>query len=221
MNEDLRADCLHENVNDEEDFHAWLQLVKRLDEHLQKTRSRQQEVLDQYLRLQSKAGGYGGGGGGKVFSSTKPSTTKAHSTFTRLPSLTNAERDLLREHAGCFKCRKFYMTHCSADCPDRFPAGEGYKMLTARDAMAAKPINTSKKSSSGVPNGRAVNAVMPVSAVLGEGTDSGEKCVAPLTMPHFLWDCLLDGPKLQSSLRVQALIDHGSHVVLIDEALVD
>ena len=85
--------------------------------------------------------------------------------------------------------------------------------------MAAKPINVNKKS--GVPMGRTVHAVMLVSAVLGEGMDSGEKCVTPLTMPYFLWDCLLDGPKLQSSLRVQALIDHGSHVVLIDEALVD
>ena len=31
MNDNLWANCLHENVNDEEDFHAWLQLVKHLD----------------------------------------------------------------------------------------------------------------------------------------------------------------------------------------------
>jgi len=216
MNEELRADCLHDKVNDEEDFHVWLQLVKRLDERLQKTRSRQQEALEQYMRLQGKGGSYGGA---KASSSTRAAPTSARTTFTRLPSLTNAERELLRAHAGCFKCRKFYVTHRSTDCPDGFPPGEGYKTLVERDALAAKPIN--KKSSVGVPTGRVVNAVMPVSAVLGEGTDSGEECVAPLTTPHFLWDCLLDGPKLQSSLRVQALIDHGSHVVLIDDALVD
>jgi hypothetical protein len=218
MNEDLRADCLHDKVNDEEDFHTWLQLVKRLDERLQKSRSRQQEALDQYMRLHGKGGGQGSTSQGKF--SAKPTATKTRTTFTRLPSLTDAERNLLREHAGCFKCRKFYVTHRSADCPDGFPPGEGYKTLTERDATAVRP-NQAKKSSVGVPSGRAVTAVLPVSAVLGEGTDSGEECVAPLTTPHFLWDCLLDGPKLSSSLRVRALIDHGSHVVLIDEALVD
>ena len=95
MNDDLQADCLHENVNDEEDFHAWLQLVKRLDERLQKTCSHQQEVLDQYLRSQNKSHGGGGSMKAQATSSARPSTMKGRATFTWLPSLTNAERDLL------------------------------------------------------------------------------------------------------------------------------
>ncbi|KAG6326194.1 hypothetical protein ID866_12895, partial [Astraeus odoratus] len=34
---------------------------------------------------------------------------------------------------------------------------------------------------------------MPL-AVLGNGSDSGEECIAPLTVPHFHWTCLVDGP---------------------------
>lgn len=63
-----------------------------------------------------------------------------------------------------------------------------------------------------------VAVVMP-SAALGDGTDSGEECVAPFTIPHFTWECLVDGPAASSSVVVSALIDHGSPAVLIDEAL--
>ncbi|OAX30745.1 hypothetical protein K503DRAFT_806793 [Rhizopogon vinicolor AM-OR11-026] len=77
-------------------------------------------------------------------------------------------------------------------------------------------MSTTKKTTTA-----SINVVMPSSAVLGNGTDSGDECIAPFKTPHFLWDCQLDGPSLSSSLCVQALIDHGSHVVLIDEKLVD
>jgi predicted aspartyl protease len=64
-----------------------------------------------------------------------------------------------------------------------------------------------------------VTVVMP-SAVLGNGTDSGEECVAPLQTPHLHWECLVNGPAVSSPLTVSALIDHGSSLVLIGEELV-
>ncbi|OAX33520.1 hypothetical protein K503DRAFT_668693, partial [Rhizopogon vinicolor AM-OR11-026] len=46
MNEDLHNDCRHEKVNEEEDFYKWLELVKRLDEKLQKTVMCQQQAWE-------------------------------------------------------------------------------------------------------------------------------------------------------------------------------
>ena len=48
-----------------------------------------------------------------------------------LPKLTPAERSVLLEHQGCFKCRQLYVNHRSADCPNGFPSPDSYKPLTA------------------------------------------------------------------------------------------
>ena len=58
------------------------------------------------------------------------------------------------------------------------------------------------------------------SAALGNGSKSGDECIAPFSVPHFRWHCLLDGPNTEFSIPVDALIDNGSHLVLIDDALV-
>ncbi|OJA14932.1 hypothetical protein AZE42_12832 [Rhizopogon vesiculosus] len=150
---------LHEKVNEEEDFYKWLELVKRLDEKLQKTVMRQQQVWENYACMR----GYRTSSKPSNQSSSKMESTKSYNTMnTQLHSLTTAERELLKEHTGCFKCRKFYVAHRSADCPDGFPLGEGYKMLTECDALRARSI--SKKTIS-TPAGSAVNVVMPSSAV--------------------------------------------------------
>ncbi|KAG2346923.1 hypothetical protein BDR05DRAFT_1046205 [Suillus weaverae] len=65
-----------------------------------------------------------------------------------------------------------------------------------------------------------VAVVMP-SAVLGNGTDLGKECVAPLQTPHLRWDCLVDRPAVSSPLTISALIDHGSSLVLIGKDLVN
>jgi hypothetical protein len=45
-------------------------------------------------------------------------------------------------------------------------------------------------------------------------------CVAPLETAHFIWPCLLTGPCSNSFEHIDALIDHGSHLVLVDETIV-
>lgn len=40
------------------------------------------------------------------------------STSSRLGPLTQAERTLLNDHSGCYKCRKFYVSHRSKDCTE-------------------------------------------------------------------------------------------------------
>jgi hypothetical protein len=58
--------------------------------------------------------------------------------------------------------------------------------------------------------------------VLNDESDSeDELCIAPFETAHFIWPCLLTGPSSESFECVDALIDHGSHLVLIDESVVD
>jgi len=124
------------------------------------------------------------------------------------------ERTLLMKHKGCFKCRKFYVSHQSKDCTDGAPDASSYKTLTESDANAAKP--KSKTVAAVGP----VGAVMP-SSVLDDGSDSeDDMCVAPFETAHLLWPCLLTGPSSYFSERFDALIDPGSHLVLIDDAVV-
>ncbi|TFY52450.1 hypothetical protein EVJ58_g10012 [Rhodofomes roseus] len=58
-----------------------------------------------------------------------------------------------------------------------------------------------------------VNSPSVVAAVAPVSAD-------PFREPHLLWQCMLDGPLAREPLAVQALIDSGSHTVLIREPLV-
>jgi hypothetical protein len=135
--------------------------------------------------------------------------------FMRVPPLTKEERSLLRKNGGCFKCHEPFTKHTTAMCDNGFPDGATYKPITAA-TITAKKAKKAGKTIAVVEVAKMVAVVMP-SAALGNGTDSDE-CIALLTTPLLLWDCLIDGPS--SSERVQALIDDGSAAVLIDEALV-
>ncbi len=100
------------------------------------------------------------------------------------PPITDAEKALLFQHDGCFKCQQFYAKHRAAECPNGFPSGQGYKPLTEVMAIAAKPrgvhaVMTADTVGEGSCSAT-IAAVMPdYSAVLGNGTDSDEY-VAPL-----------------------------------------
>jgi hypothetical protein len=134
--------------------------------------------------------------------------------------LTPAERALLADHSGCFKCRKFYVSHRSKECTDGSPDATTYKPLTEADAIAAKNgSNKTEKPVKPVAAVAPIGAVMPSSVLEGD-SDSDDKCVAPLETPHFFWPCLVTGPSSESFERIDALIDHGSHLVLINEDVV-
>ena len=55
---------------------------------------------------------------------------------TVLPQLTQAERTIIYDHRGCFKCRRLYVDHKGANCPNNFPSGSSYKPLTVEYAEA-------------------------------------------------------------------------------------
>ncbi|KIO11021.1 hypothetical protein M404DRAFT_966898, partial [Pisolithus tinctorius Marx 270] len=222
MHPDLTAEYRLTAARREKRFRAWLDLVRLLDEK----RIHDAAKIDAAIRK-------------KPF---QPSRTANATTSnpkapdgrvrTRPPALTIEERQLLRDNSGCFKCRRLFQNHTTHNCPNDFPDAKNYKAVTAADVEAArkkraKPVTAVIEDEPASKRSRiteeddtdAVAVVMP-SAVLGDGTDSGEEYVAPLSVPHLRWPCLLEGPNLTFPLPVKALIDSGSHLVLIDETLV-
>ena len=68
-------------------------------------------------------------------------------------------------------------------------------------------------------DGEDIVAAFAPSAVLGNGTDSGESDtmsdLAPLKCKHFIWRCFVDGPSTKFPVKVSSLVDNGCHLVLI------
>ncbi|KAG2746933.1 hypothetical protein P692DRAFT_20781250, partial [Suillus brevipes Sb2] len=213
MQDDLRTEYRTENVKEIKEFRPWTEKIRLLDE------KRLRGIAN--LEAAFKAERLKNVGEKKLTSSSQYNSKASRTTtgktgaFVRVPPLTEEERSLLRENGGCFKCREPFQKHTTATCDNGFPDGATYKPITAA-SIAAKKSKKDGKTVASVEVANMVAVVMP-SAALGNGTDS-EECVAPLTTPLLLWDCLIDGPT--SSSRVKALIDDGSAAVLIDEKLV-
>jgi hypothetical protein len=132
----------------------------------------------------------------KHTTSSKPSSSKTYnpsssaynSSSSCLRALTESKHTLLMKHKGCFKCRKFYVSHQLKECPDGAPEASSYKMLTESDTIAAK-----LKMKSVVAIGP-VGAVMPSSVLNSRSDSEDDMCVAPFETAHLIWPCLLTGP---------------------------
>ncbi|KAG0706782.1 hypothetical protein DFH29DRAFT_995651 [Suillus ampliporus] len=185
----------------------WIEEVKYLDDKCLEDLASQRKIAKEIHRSSKR----------NTTTANKPSSlsSKMYNTSSpRLGSLTETERALLMKHKGCFKCRKFYVSHQSKDCTNGAPDASSYKTLTESNANAAKP-KTKPVAAVGP-----VGAVMP-SSVLDDGSDSeDDMCIAPFETAHLIWPCLLMGPSSESPEHFKALIDHGSHLVLIDENIV-
>ncbi|KIK36858.1 hypothetical protein CY34DRAFT_93677, partial [Suillus luteus UH-Slu-Lm8-n1] len=223
LNADLAADYQAENIV-EDDLKTWLDKVRVLDEKRLCYLVRQKDAVDSTLRAERSRSSADKKTNTTTRVGAKGSTTQSKDTtskpFTRLPTLTDTERQLLRDNDGCFKCREPFAGHTSSACSKGFPDGASYKTLTASAVLAKKVPKKEVVAAVTIDEESETIAVVMPSAVLGNGTDSGEECVAPLQTPHLRWDCLVDGPAVSSPLNVSALIDHGSSLVLIGEELV-
>lgn len=226
--EDLRNAILAKTaLNDIEDFVTWRETVAVMDE---KRLAERKKFL-------------------KLIAATRPSNnlnrqnsaSKAatSSTNTRLPKLTEDEKNLLAKHDGCYKCRCFYAGHRALQCPNNFPDAKLYRPLSENDALVAgkkakqvapRAIAAITESSEIAPNAVvAVHAYTPGSppamtlGILGFGLDSkDELCILPsLFVPHLIWDAILhnsDGPTWPCPIKM--LIDGGAPTVLIREDIV-
>ena len=145
-----------------------------------------------------------------------------------LPRLTQAERSIIFDHQGCFKCRQLYVDHKGANCPNGFPTPDSYKPLTTAYAESVRDSRNKPRARIGpvAHIGYSGSSLEP-SAVLGIGeeeSDDSDEYVRDTTNPfysrHLEWRCRVDGPSVSEPIAVTALIDNGSHSVLIDEDLV-
>ena len=164
------------------------------------------------------------------------SSSSNQKPFTCLPKLTDAKKDLLRAHSGCFKCHPFNAGNSSnsTSCPG-FPVGAGYKPITKNADVAGQPAVRTVPSTQtkGVmatienidsDDGEVVAAFIP-SATLGNGTDSGGldsmSDIAPFKCKHFVWKCSIDGPLPEFPLTISSLVDNSCHLVLIRPDIVE
>jgi len=230
MHADLLADYRLADVAAEKDLCKWIEKVRLLDEKRLRDILRQKGAVEAALRASNRRPLQA-----SHMTNVRSRDTKAAAegkTRVHLPPLTKEERKLLQDNSGCFKCCRFFQNHTTPTCPNDFPEAKGYTTLTAADVETARTKQRAKLTTVVVDDGPApkriwfveettkpIVAAMP-SAVLGNGSESGDECVAHFSVPHYRWSCLLDGPNVASSLPVESLIDDSSHLVLTDAALV-
>ena len=166
---------------------------------------------------------------GTRIENTAPTTQRQVMSSAVLPRLTPIERAIIFEHQGRFKCRRLYVDHKGANCPNGFPAPGTYKALTPEYAEAVKDSKNRPRRGGPVAAhiGHApTNEDSTPSAVLGVGegeSDDSAKYVpksSSFSSGHLEWRCQIDGPSTSKPLVITTLTDNGSHSVLIDERLV-
>ncbi|KIJ05142.1 hypothetical protein PAXINDRAFT_53754, partial [Paxillus involutus ATCC 200175] len=220
MHPDLALDYRATEIAQELVLRKWVEKVRLLDDKRLREIAKQKEAVDAAFRAVNRTSDKRSTTG-QAPKSGDNSKTPSNVKFVRLPALTAEERKLLQDNEGCFKCRRPFQKHTSRNCSNDFPDAKTYKTLTADTISAAKGKNRSNAVGAlDIEVEQTIAVVMP-SAALGDGTDSGDECVAPLLSSHLKWSCLLDGPSLTTPLTIDALIDHGSPVVLIDQQLVN
>jgi hypothetical protein len=153
-------------------------------------------------------------------------STSSPTATSFIPKLTQAERDLLKAHEGCYRCRNFYAGHFSRDCPigaDGRPTQETCKNVNLPAALKAKAAQVGNASSSHQSTVIAVvfdnnsddNAVF-------DDEDLDKYVPEPFSFPdHLWWDCCVDAPATCAPTPFRALIDHGCPPVLISSDLAD
>ena len=188
--------------------------------------------------------------------------TSSSASRSVLPKLSSVKRQLLYDNEGCLKCRRIFVQHRSAACPNDFPDTTNYKPLTQSfvdliKKRLRKPLAAVMTS---VAETEAVTAsvAVPIAAVMGmsrnptaympsntssviEGESDSDMSVsnrnfaaavanqatsaltalnedlALFTVLHLFWRCSINGAANGFPITLSALIDHGSHVVLISD----
>lgn len=128
MDPDLR-NRLGKPIHDIVQFKDWVDAIQLIDEQLKSDRKRTREEFE-FLWNQKRprisemvtkpASRFP-----HSVSSSRPAPSSSQpqlsSTLPRLPKLTIEERDFLKLHNGCYKCRRTEAGHISKDCPNPFP----------------------------------------------------------------------------------------------------
>lgn len=226
-----------------ENFKDWREKVRSIDEKRTRVIKKFEDVIraNNARRSAEKQKA-------KQTTMTTTTTNKVLTTSSRANTdgktgIDAAEKAILLKYRGCFKCLRFNVKHRSRDCPNQAPpanrkrlseadvpasakaAYAAFQRVKTETAAAIQALEEQENAASAGETSTSATAPMEVAAVMqtcvleGADTDSDEY-VAPFSAPHLVWNCLLEGPSTEFPTPIRALIDHGSHLVLIDEALV-
>ena len=150
MGSDLRLLAKEARASEKVTLKDWIELMETIDAKRRKDLKRQRDYADEAIRnASSKRQQTSGGRAVRPFGSTSLQQNTNPSTTTRCPRLTDAEKDLLSAHRGCFKCRRFYQSHSRNDCPNDFPSGENYRTRSLDDALRAQRNNNNRATDKG------------------------------------------------------------------------
>ncbi|OJT13242.1 Transposon Tf2-12 polyprotein [Trametes pubescens] len=215
------------------EYASWKAALSAFDNEHLTNRARRFREFEQFTRSKSAPSG-------KLRSATLSSTTgssgnsgssgSGNKATHRWPALTDAEKKILGDNDGCYKCRRIDVNHQSRECPNGFPTLAGYK--TPAEQLKAKSLSKGEQRKVAAviveegPNEKitvaAVNAGSPdsplaaCSGILSDGDSSDDDVRnSSFTSPHVTWRVQIKSPSDCS--EVVALIDTGSPLVLIRE----
>ena len=214
MNQVLEYRMRRFNVPRDTPIRDWIEQTRMEDEFMTKERELANELSKQ-RELKSKNVASGRTMGTRI-ENTAP--TQRPSGSTSLPRLTNVERSIIFEHQGCFKCRRLYVDHKGANCPNGFPAPGTYKPLTAEYAESVRDSKNKPKSRSGpavvayVGYPTVEDTAGGPSAVLGVGEEDSDDSDmryasandSPFSVGHLGWRCRVNGPSVPEPITITA-----------------
>ncbi|KZT17917.1 hypothetical protein NEOLEDRAFT_1152860 [Neolentinus lepideus HHB14362 ss-1] len=139
MHEETKELVKRDKVNKTESFDDWLEAVRIRDEERIRNESKMLRLLQKNKAMPSSRNASTSSFAKSSATSQTASSSAPSSTTSkpRLPKLSDMERDLLDKYHGCYRCRRFNVSHKSGDCPNGFPKAETYRPLTENDALAS------------------------------------------------------------------------------------
>jgi hypothetical protein len=243
LDDRLSKKCKAEKVNKVVNFRDWLAEVYHVDNNLAEDRREWEayakaahETTWRNFPLSEPS---------RRFNTQSATSTSSSVPRVLLLKLMDSERTLLSANDGCFKCRTFFANHRSAACKNESLAAVGYKTLSQADVDKAKCSRPSSSKPVAViqPVSDDENSpyIHPIAAILGSsanaygytasnvssvitGSHNGSESDPDVSFPspppsHLYWKCAAMSTSHPTLFKFKALIDNGSHTVLINNKL--
>jgi hypothetical protein len=165
MNDLLAHRCLNAKANREGDVKKWLADIKRIDDTMQAECRKFEEIT----KVSQENGHRGNPLGEPSNCANVPQapTARMPNVTGKLLKLTDTERRLLFDNEGCLKCRRFFVAHKSANCPNGWPAAPGYRTLSQADVDRAHSGGKGKGIAAAVNASENKMPAHPVAVVMG------------------------------------------------------
>ncbi|KAJ7120479.1 hypothetical protein C8R43DRAFT_900788, partial [Mycena crocata] len=181
------------------------------------------KVLDRARKAKKTSNDHRRNSGPPPTNSTS-SSSSSNSTRNYCPALTAEERKLLNKHRGCTKCRRPYVSHQAKQCPNGHLSPNNYVALTEATCLTAKNNAAAPAAAAAAPIAATLANIVDDSDDSGTEEDlllSRVSNLPPHRSEHLRWKYLVEGLGREFPLLIRALIDHGAHLGMINETLVE